>query len=111
MFGCILGNLLMNVGPTKDGMIAPIFQQRLQDFGDWLSINGEAIYGSKPWTTQNDTETSGVWYTSKNNAVYLTVLWWPTSNILTVRSVADLLKPNTMKVTMLGSDGQALKVR
>jgi alpha-L-fucosidase len=38
------GNLLLDVGPTADGRIPVIMQQRLRDMGDWLAVNGEAIY-------------------------------------------------------------------
>ncbi len=38
------GNLLLDIGPTADGRIPVIMQQRLIDMGDWLKINGEAIY-------------------------------------------------------------------
>lgn len=38
------GNLLLDVGPTADGRIPVIMQQRLRDMGDWLVVNGEAIY-------------------------------------------------------------------
>ena len=38
------GNLLLDIGPTADGRIPVIMQQRLVDMGDWLKINGEAIY-------------------------------------------------------------------
>lgn len=55
------GNLLVNVGPTREGMIAPIQQERLLQMGDWLGVNGVAVYGSVPWTSQNDTVTQGVW--------------------------------------------------
>jgi len=51
----------MNVGPTADGIIAPIFEERLRQFGQWLGVNGEAIYASKPWTAQNDTVTPNIW--------------------------------------------------
>lgn len=51
----------MNIGPTKDGIIAPIYEERLRGMGTWLKVNGEAIYSTKPWTYQNDTFTSGVW--------------------------------------------------
>ena len=54
--------MLMNVGPTHDGRIVPIFQERLTQMGDWLKVNGEAIYASKPWRVQNDTKTPGIWY-------------------------------------------------
>jgi len=55
------GNILINVGPTADGMIIPVFEERLRQLGSWLQVNGEAIYASKPWTHQNDTVTKAVW--------------------------------------------------
>ncbi|XP_070805354.1 tissue alpha-L-fucosidase isoform X3 [Pituophis catenifer annectens] len=48
------GNYLLNVGPTKEGQIAPIFQERLLALGTWLKVNGEAIYESRPWRTQKE---------------------------------------------------------
>ena len=40
-------NFLLNVGPTALGDILPVQQQRLLELGDWLSINQEAIYGTR----------------------------------------------------------------
>ncbi|XP_049960854.1 alpha-L-fucosidase-like [Schistocerca serialis cubense] len=98
------GNLLLNVGPSKDGMIPTIFEERLTDMGKWLDVNGEAIYSTKPWSVQNDTLTSGVWYTqSGDNAVqksvYGIILKWPKSGAITLG--APKFK-NTSIVTMLG---------
>ncbi|RWS19118.1 hypothetical protein B4U80_10687, partial [Leptotrombidium deliense] len=36
-------------------------EERLLQVGEWLNINGEAIYKSKPWKFQNDTLTPEVW--------------------------------------------------
>ncbi|MGC8865121.1 MAG: alpha-L-fucosidase [Bacteroidales bacterium] len=43
------GGLLLNVGPAADGKIPLLQQERLEQLGSWLAINGEAIYGSRPW--------------------------------------------------------------
>lgn len=53
--------MLINVGPTKEGTIHPIFEERLRQMGEWLNVNGDAIYGTQPWTFQNDTVTPNVW--------------------------------------------------
>ena len=37
------GNILINVGPTLEGVIPLIMQERLLQMGDWLSVNGEAV--------------------------------------------------------------------
>lgn len=56
------GNLLLNIGPTGDGRIPVIMQQRLRDIGAWLEVCGEAIYGTRRWAGP---ETDGVRYTWK----------------------------------------------
>ena len=43
------GNLLLNVGPRANGEICEEEKSILRSVGKWLSLNGEAIYGSRPW--------------------------------------------------------------
>ena len=55
------GNMILNVGPTHDGRIIPIFQERLLQLGSWMKVNGEGIYATKPWRVFNDTDARIVW--------------------------------------------------
>ena len=43
------GTMLLNVGPKSDGTISPEDTRVLEAIGDWLAVNGEAIYASRPW--------------------------------------------------------------
>ena len=47
-------NLLLNVGPTPDGRIPVIMEERLRAIGRWLDVNGEAVYGSRKLATGTD---------------------------------------------------------
>lgn len=111
------GNVLINVGPTQHGTIAPIFQERLLDLGGWLTVNGEAIYNSSPWDHQRDSVNADVWYTCRvaksqdgqaartANSVYAIFLTWPKDNRLSMKDVTSYLYTGAYKVALLGNDG------
>nr|XP_060609471.1 plasma alpha-L-fucosidase isoform X1 [Anolis sagrei ordinatus] len=96
------GNLLVNVGPTHDGRIPVIFEERLRQMGTWLAINENGIFNTQPWRAQNDSSTPGVWYTFKPNedTVYAIFLNWPTSGTLLLGEPRGVL--GKTKVTLLG---------
>lgn len=64
----------MNVGPTHDGRIIPIFEERLRQVGQWLKVNGEGIYNTTAWRAQNDSVTPGVWYVLNLSTVYISAV-------------------------------------
>lgn len=93
------GNLLLNVGPTADGRIPVIQQQRLRDIGNWLRINGDAIYSTRPWqyAPAIDKETTE-FFTAKNNDLFLHVTEWRNERIV----VENTQKPDNIR--LLGLD-------
>ena len=66
-------NFLLNVGPRPDGTIQPEFVTRLKEVGDWLTQNGETVYGTRggPLPPRNWGVT-----TQKGNKVFVHVLDW-----------------------------------
>ena len=95
------GNILINVGPTKEGTIIPIFEEQLRQLGGWLKVNGEAIYGTRPWVYQNDSLSKHpqVWYTSKEDVVYGIALNWPSQSQL---FLGDIKTSKLTRIRILG---------
>ena len=93
------GNLLLNVGPKPDGSIPGIQLARLKALGDWLDVNGEAIFGTRPWERAS-AETSGgleVRFTRSGDAVYAILLGKPKGGEVTIESA-----PAGSRVSLLG---------
>jgi alpha-L-fucosidase len=68
------GNLNLDIGPTADGRVPVIMQERLLEIGAWLKAYGEAIYGTHPWRATSEGK---VHYTSKSHTVYAITEMWP----------------------------------
>ena len=81
------GNFLLNVGPTSEGLIPEPSIERLQAVGAWMKVNGESIYGTKPFTWLKAPPAWGR-ITTKGDDIYLHVFDWPTDGRLVVPGVA-----------------------
>jgi alpha-L-fucosidase len=91
------GNLLLNVGPKADGSLPEIQVERLLEVGQWLKINGEAIYGSHPWIIAGKGD---IRFLQKNNTVYVITFKWPGKELV----LDSLRASNKTKVRLLGLD-------
>jgi alpha-L-fucosidase len=66
------GNLLLGLGPKADGSFPELQVQVVKQFGEWMNVNGEAIYGSRPYTRFAGKTNTGnpVQYTAKDGHLY-----------------------------------------
>jgi len=97
------GNLLLDIGPEADGTIPPVQMSRLQALGEWLQLNGEAIYGTYPWKRAAGETNKGikVRFTQKDSTVYAMLLGQPKTPKITLKSLS--LKAGS-QIYLLGHD-------
>jgi alpha-L-fucosidase len=79
------GNYLLNVGPTAEGVIPPPSVERLRAMGEWLAVNGEAVYGTRPGPLQG---LEWCRTTARPGKVYLHVFQWPQGGKLVLAAAA-----------------------
>lgn len=77
------GNLLINIGPKADGTIPVEQEERLLGLGNWLKINGEAIYDTRCSNKLSEVTNEGIdiHYTEKDNKLYVILDKLPSSNV------------------------------
>ena len=118
------GNLLLNVVQRPDGTLDPEVETMLAQLADWTAVNGEAIYGTRPWLVfgegavrakggafKEDTSYSAndIRFTAKGKALYAIALGWPDGGKMVIKSLAKTSDPRQnkiKKVEMLGRSGK-----
>jgi alpha-L-fucosidase len=91
---------LLDVGPEADGTIPAVQMERLTALGEWLRVNGESIYGTKPWKRAEGTTTDGmrIRFTQKDASVCAIFLGEVKASV-TIRDVSP--KPGS-QIYLLG---------
>jgi len=80
------GNLLLNVGPTADGLLPTPILNRLGEIGSWMQVNGDAIYGT---TVSPYGQPAWGRYTAKGSTVYAHVFDWPKNGRLELTGMTE----------------------
>jgi alpha-L-fucosidase len=112
------GNLLLNIPQRPDGTLDDESTYLLKQMGRWIKVNGEGIYGSRPWRTAGEgpshviieafrEETVG-WtaqdfrFTTRDGKIYAFLMKWPETGTVAIRSLAQGQAPSVAAVNLLG---------
>lgn len=119
------GNMMLNVGLRPDGSLPETFRRELVEIGAWLKVNGEAIYGSRPFTSfgegpfqkpkghaYDDNQfvftAKDIRFTTKGGILYATFLDWPgDGQTAVITSIKPGVLPDIRSVKMLAT-GESL---
>ena len=91
------GNFLLNIGPAADGTIPVIMEERLLQIGQWLEVNGDAIYGTRLYTKKPQKD---IYYTKKGDTVYAIINRFPFGSV----TLSEIDYDESLKARLLSHD-------
>jgi len=120
------GNLLLNISPRADGSIPQEQRESLLEMGAWLSVNGEAIYGTRPYSVYGEgpkrmsgsghfVQMKGAYneqnirFTTRGDTLYAIQMGWPgAGREVTIRSLGSKWLGNReiTNISVVGSDDE-----
>lgn len=93
------GNLLLNIGPGPDGELDSVAYARLKELGEWMDINGEAIYGTRMYAVYGEGENIRFTQTKDSAVRYVFLFTYPTGKVV----LNNLRIAPGSKVSLLGA--------
>lgn len=93
------GNFMPSIGPDEKGNFHPQAIAHLLYVGDWLKVNGEAIYKTRPWARYKEGDHIRFTRAQDGRWVYAIALQWPGNQL----ALASLQVPEGARITLLGS--------
>jgi alpha-L-fucosidase len=94
------GNFMVGVGPDNTGAFHPKVLEALEYAGDWLDVNGEAIFSTRPWTSYREGDQVRFTRSKDEQTLYIHSIGWPGSEFRS-RLVSPL---DGSRIYMLGVD-------